>query len=169
MSHNAIADEVIGGWETGFTFIAQAGNPISITTGSNNSSNNQSGNNTQFANLIGDYKTADSVTGNAYHSLTEWYNLHAFAVPAPYTYGTFRRNIVTGPHLVNLNFSMGKIFDVWPDRNVKFEMRGMATNIFNHPNFGQPGNNGIGQGQSAQIHSVTVGGRVWELYGRLSF
>lgn len=169
MSHNIIADEVIGGWETGFTFVAQTGNPVSITTGNNNSSNNQSGSYTQFANLVGNYKTTDPVTGNAYHSLKEWYNLNAFAVPAPYTYGTFRRNIVTGPHLVNFNFSMGKVFDVWPERNVKFEMRGMATNIFNHPNFGQPGNNGIGQGQSAQIHSVTVGGRVWELYGRISF
>jgi hypothetical protein len=169
MNRNLIADEVLGGWRTAFTFIAQGGNPMSITTGGNNSSNNQSGSYTQFANLVGNYKSNDSVTGHAYHSLAEWYNLSALAVPAPYTYGNFRRNTVYGPGLTNINFSLGKSFDLWTERGVKFEIRGMATNIFNHPSWGQPGNNAIGSGQSAQITGVTVGGRVWEMYGRLSF
>ena len=169
MNDNLAADEVLGGWEMAATFVAQSGNPMGITTGNHNSSNNQSGDYTQFANLVGNYKTSDPVTGNAYHSLKEWYNLQAFAVPPAYTYGNFRRNIVAGPHLTNINFSFGKSFNLWPERDVKFQVRASATNIVNHPSFGQPGNNVIGQGQSASINGVTIGGRTWELYGRLSF
>jgi hypothetical protein len=169
MNNNLIADEALGGWETAFTFIAQSGNPLSITTGGNNSSNNQSGSYTQFAKLVGNYKSNDSVTGKPYHSLAEWYNLSALAVPAPYTYGNFVRNTVFGPDLTNINFSIGKSFDLWPEKGVSFQLRGMATNILNHPSFGQPGNNAIGSGQSAQITGVTVGGRTWEMYGRISF
>lgn len=169
LNSNLIADEVLGGWQTAATFVAQTGNPMGITTGNNNSSNNQSGSYTQYANLIGNYKAADPVSGHPYHSLQEWYNLQAFAVPAPYTYGNFRRNIVAGPDLTNINFSAGKSFDLWPERNVKFQFRAMATNILNHPSFGQPGNNAIGGGESAQITGVTIGGRTWEMYGRISF
>jgi hypothetical protein len=67
------------------------------------------------------------------------------------------------------DFSFGESFDLWPERDVKFQIRGSATNILNHPSLGQPGNNAIGGGESAQVTGVTVGGRTWELYGRLSF
>jgi hypothetical protein len=166
---NLAMDEAVGGWEVSATFVAQTGNPMGITTGNNNTSNNQSGSFTQYANLVGNYKSSDPATGYHYHSLQEWYNLQAFAVPAPFTYGNFRRNIVAGPGLTNIDFSFGKSFDLWPERDVKFQIRGSATNILNHPSFGQPGNNAIGGGQSAQVTGVTVGGRTWELYGRLSF
>jgi hypothetical protein len=39
----------------------------------------------------------------------------------------------------------------------------------NHASFGQPGNNAIGNGQSAQITGTTIGGRAMQLYGRISF
>ncbi len=62
--------------------------------------------------------------------------------PSDYTnqYGNFRRNLIYGPDLTNINFSLGKSFDILPDRGVKFQIRAEATNILNHPSFGQPGN-----------------------------
>ncbi|MGA3034518.1 MAG: carboxypeptidase-like regulatory domain-containing protein [Terracidiphilus sp.] len=177
LNTNLLADEVLGGWELASTFMAQTGNPIGITTGGYNNSNNQSGSYTQYANLVGSYKSSDTgpaaTGGGAVHNTNEWYNLDAFALPAQYTYGTFRRNIVTGPDLTDVNFSLGKSFDLWPERGVKFQIRGSATNILNHPSFGQPG--GVVGGPAsdeqnqANIRSTTVGGRTWELYGRLSF
>jgi hypothetical protein len=177
LNDNLIADEVLGGWQVSSTFIGETGNPISLTTSNFNNSGNQSGNNTQYANLVGNYKSTDTgpdaVAGSHYHSLTEWYNVDAFALPTQYTYGNFRRNIVTGPDLTNINFSMGKAFDLWPERNVKFQIRGSANNILNHPSFGQPGTTLGGpfstEHGGANINSVTIGGRVWEMYGRLSF
>jgi hypothetical protein len=177
MNNNLIADEVLGGWELASTFIGETGNPVSLTTACYNSSNNQSGCYTQYANLVGNYKTTDTgpdaAPGNHYHSLAEWYNLDAFALPPTYTYGDFVRNTLRGPDLTNINFAIGKGFDLWPDRNVQLQIRGSANNILNHPSFGQPGTTlgGPPSGEigGAQINTVTIGGRTWEMYGRLSF
>jgi Carboxypeptidase regulatory-like domain len=177
LNDNLIADEVLGGWQVSSTFIGETGNPVSMTTAGFNSSNNQSGSYTQYANLVGNYKTTDTgpdaVPGNTYHSLREYYNEDAFALPALYTYGDFNRDTLRGPDLTNVNFAIGKSFDVWPERNVKFQIRGSANNILNHPSFGQPGTTLGGPPASeinaAQINSITIGGRVWEMYGRLSF
>jgi hypothetical protein len=165
LNHSTLLDEVVGGWQVSSTFIAQGGNPLGITTGWHNSSNNRSGDYTQEANLIGDWH---HVPGG--RSLKEWYNVAAFALPAPYTYGTFRRNVIPGPDLTDVNFSFGKSFNLWPERDVKFQIRGDATNILNHPSFAQPGNNVMGGSDaSAQVTGVTEGGRAWQIYGRVSF
>jgi hypothetical protein len=165
LKNNLALDEIVGGWQTSATFMVQGGNPLTITTGNNNTSNNQSGSYTQYANLVGSVK----LSGSTKDRLNEWYNLSALAVPAAYTYGDFRRNIVYGPSLSDVNFALGKVFDLWPERGVQFQIRADATNVLNHPSFGQPGNNAIGNGESAQITGVTVGGRTMELYGRISF
>ena len=166
LNNNILLDEVIGGWQASGTFVVQGGNPISITTGNNNSSNNQSGSYTQFANLVGDIR---GVPSGRLNRLNEWYNLNALAVPTANTYGDFRRNTVYGPGLSLFNLSLGKSFDLWPERNVQLQFRADAQNILNHASFGQPGNNAIGPNQSAQITGTTVGGRTMQLYGRVSF
>lgn len=170
LNKSTLLDEVVGGWQVSSTFMAQTGNPMGVTTGWHNNSNNRSGDYTQFANVVGNYKATDASTGNKFHSLAEWFNTSAFALPDAYTYGSFRRNVVTGPDLTDVNFSFGKSFDLWPERDVKFQIRGDATNILNHPSFAQSGNNVMGGSDaSSQITGVTVGGRSWQIYGRLSF
>jgi hypothetical protein len=165
LNKNWLVDEVLGGWQASSTFVIQDGNPIGITTGSNNSSFNQSGSYTQYANLVGDYH----LQGSTKSRLKQWYNLSAFAVPAPSTYGNFRRNIVTGPGLTDMNASLGKTFSLYPDKGIQLHIRAEAFNVLNHASFAQPGNNAIGPGQSAQITGVTVGGRKMQLYGRITF
>lgn len=165
LNSNTLLDEVVGGWTLSSTFVVQGGNPISITTGNNNSSFNQSGSYTQFANRVGNVQ----LSGSTKSRLKEWYNLSALAVPAPGTYGNFRRNSIYGPGLSDVNASLGKTFAIWPERGISLEIRGEATNVLNHASFGQPGNNAIGPGQSAVINSVTVGGRAMQLYGNIKF
>ncbi len=186
MNNNLIADEVLGGWQVSGTYIWQGGNPISVTTGGNNTSGNLSGSNTQFGILVGDYKkpytNPTSGVTYPYHSLNAWFNdtveasgqsigSQPWENPTDYTnqFGTFRRNKIYGPGLSDINFSLGKSFDVVPDRGVKFQIRAEATNILNHPSFGQPGNNAIGNNAPEQITGTTVGGRTWEMVGRFSF
>jgi hypothetical protein len=162
LNNNLIADEVIGGWQVAGTFVDQGGNPIGITTGCNNNSGNLSGCYTQEANLIGDYKTGGG-------TISQWFNPAAFAIPAPNTYGTFLRNRVYGPGLNVLNFSFGKSFAILPDRGVNFELRADSQNVLNHPSFGQPNGTVVGTGSPTNITSTTVGGRTFQIYGRLSF
>jgi len=184
MNNNLALDEALGGWEISSTFIAQGGNPMGVTTGSNNTSGNLSGSYTQEAILVGNYKTSytDSTGTYPYHSLHSWFNdtveakgqaigSQPWENPSDYTnqYGTFRRNKIYGPDLTNVNFSLGKSFAIVPDRGINFQFRAEATNILNHPSFGQPGNNQIGNNAPETITGVTIGGRVWEMVGRISF
>jgi Carboxypeptidase regulatory-like domain/TonB dependent receptor len=167
LNNNLLLDEVLGGWQVSSVWVVSGGNPIGITTGNNNSSNNQSGGYTQEANRVSGVSL--KLPGSVKSKLNEYYNLSALTVPAPYTYGNFLRNTVYGPGIVNFAASLGKTFAVWPEQGVKLQIRADAGNVLNHPSFGQPGNNAIGPGESANITSTTVGGRQIQLYGRLSF
>jgi hypothetical protein len=167
LNNNWIVDELIGGWQVSSVWVIEGGNPIGITTGGNNSSNNQSGSYTQEANRVAGESLR--LPGSTKARLNEWYNLNALAVPAPFTYGNFLRNTVYGPGVVNIAASLGKSFDLWPERNVKLLIRGDAGNVINRPSFGQPGNNAIGPGETANITGTTIGGRQIQLYAKISF
>lgn len=167
LNNSLLLDELLGGWQVSSVWVIEGGNPIGITTGGNNTSNNQSGSYTQEANRVPGQSL--HLPGSTKQRLNEYYNLNALTLPAPYTYGNFLRNTVYGPGVVNVAASLGKTFDVWPSRGVKMLFRADAGNVLNHPSFGQPGNNAIGPGQTANITSTTVGGRQIQLYGRVSF
>ena len=192
LNNNLILDEALGGWEMSGTFVVQGGNPIGVTTGTANTSGNLSGNYTQQPILLGDYKKpwqsynlkthAYSGPTYQYHSLNAWFNDNVEAAgdqigsqpwenPSDYTnhYGTFRRNKIYGPDLSNFNFSLEKTFALVPDRGINFEFRASATNFLNHPSFAQPGNNQIQNNAPEAITGVTIGGRVWQMLGRISF
>jgi hypothetical protein len=197
LNNNWALDELLGGWRVSSTFVLQGGNPMSITTGGNNSSDNLSGDYTQFPNLVGDPLKAGPVAANPTcaappgptHSLTQWYNPCAFEVPASGTYGNYRRNEIYGPGIEDMNASLGKTFDLYPDRGVRLEVRADAFNVLNHPSFGQSGSNvigpnglpnpastnpicqtaGCGNLGDAVINGVTIGGRTMQLYGKITF
>jgi hypothetical protein len=172
-------DEALGGWEIASTFMAQGGSPMGVTTGNDNTSGNLSGGYTQEAILTGNYKTAGP--SGPYHSLKSWFNdtfdtkgqigSAVWENPADYPdqYGTFRRNLIYGPDLTDVNFSLGKSFNLLPEKGIKFQFQAEATNILNHPSFGQPGPNTIGSSSPEQITSTTVGGRVWQMVGHFTF
>src|SRR5580700_230450 len=174
LNHSVIADEVLGGWEASSTFIAESGNPVLIVVDPQASDNNanseprgivggltDSGNQVLYPNLTGNYKDQ--------RGIAHWYDISAFSVPAPYTFGTFGRNVLRGPDMTNVDFALGKSFDLWPERGVKLQIRASANNVLNHPSFGQPGRNVGYSADSSAITSTTINGRDMELYGRVSF
>jgi Carboxypeptidase regulatory-like domain len=174
MNDNVIADEVLGGWEASSTFLAESGNPVLIVVDgqvSNNNANSEpkgvvgglvnSTSQVLYPNLTGNYKDMGGIA--------HWFDVGAFSVPAPYTFGTYGRNNLRGPDMTDVNFALGKSFDIWPERGVKFQIRASAANILNHPSFGQPGRNVGYSADSSAITSTTINGRALEMYGRLSF
>ncbi|HTV08449.1 MAG TPA: TonB-dependent receptor [Candidatus Aquilonibacter sp.] len=190
-------DEILGGWRVSSSFVLQTGNPMGITTGGYNSSENQSGSYTQFPDLVGNPYQAGVIAANPTcappagptRTLSMWYNPCALEVPANFTYGDFRRNTIYGPGIEVMNGSLGKTFDIYPDRGVRLEIRADAFNLLNHPSFGQSGSNVIGPNGSpnpsssdpycqtlgcgnigdAVISGVTIGGRTVQLYGKITF
>ena len=174
LNNNVIADEVLGGWEASSTFLAESGNPVLIVVDGHSSNNNANSepkgvvgglvNSTAqvlYPNLTGNYKDQSGIA--------HWYDVNAFSVPAPFTYGTFGRNNLRGPDYTNVNFGLGKTFNLWPEHGVKFQLKASATNVLNHPSFGQPGRNVGYSADSSAITSTTINGRALEMYGRLSF
>ena len=53
-------------------------------------------------------------------------------------FGNLGRNVVTGPGFNNTDLSVMK--NVQPTRRIRLQLRADAFDIFNHSNFGPPGN-----------------------------
>jgi trimeric autotransporter adhesin len=61
-----------------------------------------------------------------------FFNLGAFTVPIPGTFGNAGRNTIEGPSLLSLNLSLARSFRLGDDRR-RIEARVDATNFTNHP------------------------------------
>jgi Carboxypeptidase regulatory-like domain len=90
-------------------------------------------------------------------------NPAAFSIPAPGTFGNFTRNDLSGPNLGQLDLSLRKVFTVTESTNLEF--RAETYNVFNHPNFANPGNVRLAQGlpglQPGQPFSTATAGALF--------
>lgn len=176
LNNNWLLDEIVGGWQGTGTLVAQSGQPFTVSMATDNSYS-QAQNAQWYPNLIGNPKLNSH---GAYHGTNQWFNEAAFAAPAPGTFGNAGRNILTGPGLSQVNFSLGKSFAI--REQMSLQIRADANNIFNHPSFNLPttgGNQGSAQltlnpdgsvaTGTSTIRSVTVNGRNMQLGARLSF
>ncbi len=68
----------------------------------------------------------------------QFLNPAAFSTPAPGTFGNSRRNDLTGPTLTQLDMTLGKTFRATERASIEFKAD--VYNIFNHPNYANPGN-----------------------------
>jgi Carboxypeptidase regulatory-like domain len=153
------ADWILGGWQTSSMFFWESGSHFTPTMGTANLSGAISGN--WFPDLVGDPHVANP-------SRSEWFNPAAFAEPAPFTFGNAGRNILVGPSLSLIDFSLAKSFRIPKLEGGKLQIRMDAINIINHPSFSNP-NASIGTNSAGKITGTTVGGRQIQLGGILSF
>ena len=126
-----------------------------------NNSYSLSSNNVWFPNLVG-YPTA--VSGG--QNINSWFNVNAFAAPAPGTFGNVGRNTLYGPKLNAVNMSLHKIFTF--TERIKLDFSANATNVLNHPSFALP-DRLIGPGHFGQITGTSVGARQMELIAKVRF
>ncbi len=84
-------------------------------------------------------------------SIDRWFDTSAFAVQPNFTYGNSGRNILQGPALTNIDFSLAKSFQVTEKWRLQF--RAEAFNASNTPYFGLPGTT-IGQPGVGTINSA---------------
>jgi len=113
------------GWQLATIVQAQSGNPVNIVT--NNSTLNGVAN-TVRPDLVAPVR----ITG----SVDRWFDPSSFA--AANGFGNLRRNAVIGPGFVNSDLSVVKTVTAGPDRVL--QLRVDAFDLFNHANFGPPGN-----------------------------
>lgn len=153
-------DEAIGGWQVFGDFVAQTGSPFTPYMATNNSYSLSSNSNAVwYPNVVGNPSTGSQ-------NINSWFNVNAFAAPAPGTFGNMGRNAVYGPKLSAVNMSLIKTF-AFTER-IKLDFSADATNVLNHPSFALP-DKLIGPGHKGQITNVSVGSRQMELVAKVRF
>jgi hypothetical protein len=157
---NKVLDYAIGGWTLFGDFVAQSGSPFTPYMLVNNSYS-LSSNALWYPNLVGD---PTAVTGG--RSIDSWFNMGAFATPAPGTFGNMGRNIVYGPKLSSINASLLKTFKITERARAEFSAN--ATNLINHPSFALP-DKVVGPGHIGRITATSVGSRQMELVLKVRF
>lgn len=131
MGHaSGLLDRVIGNWELASLGQFRSGIAttvyIPISETGNDDTTNQRPNVVPFVSVY-----------PSNQSINNFYNAAAFSVPAAGTFGDAGRGIVSGPALFNVDLSAIKNTSI--SERLKFQIRGEVFNVFNHPNFGQPG------------------------------
>jgi hypothetical protein len=185
LSNNAIADAVVGGWQLSTTYVLESGRPFTPIFGGPNSTNAFGGN--LFPNIIGDPSVSHQSTGQWFNTCTigldgaltpAGCSNPAWAVPAPGTFGTAGRNILRGPGIIDVDFSIGKNFRIpLPRETGNLQLRFDALNVLNHANYDIPNGN-VGTTGAGIITSTTnnysttnnsFGARILQLGARFSF
>lgn len=168
LSHNAVADAVLGGWRVSGTFILQDGTPFTVL---DNGVNDYSQAGNVFANPIHGVSALSGAcpNGAAAGTLRCWFNPAAFETPAVQGNGAFGvggRNTLFGPHLFNIDLSLAK---TWRYRErFGFTLRSDFINALNHPSFTLPNNN-VASPSVATITGVANAARTIQLGAEFSF
>jgi hypothetical protein len=139
----------LGGWQSFGVLTFQTGQPFTVMLQEDNDNSN-----TGFSNLGYGANNRPNVVGNPHvsnPSALEWFNTAAFAV-APYgTFGNAGRNILNGPGLATVDFSIVKNTRVTERLNA--QLRAEFFNLLNHTNFNLP-DNFVGDPTFGQITSA---------------
>lgn len=101
-----------------------------------------------------------------------YFDTSAFAAPPPGTLGNAGRNLLLGPPLYNLNFTLNKVFPL--SERMRLQFRSEFFNLFNHTNFANPQarvfTSRMGVNPAAgRIVSTTTPGRQIQFALRLNF
>jgi hypothetical protein len=145
---NGATNALLGGWEATVIEHATSGFPIFDVD-----SNNTSG--VGFVNANGSALIRPNMTCNpalSHPSLSEWFNTACFSQPAAGELGNAPRTLpVGGPDFVNTDFSIIKHFV--PREGWRLDFRTEFFNLWNHPQYGIPGETGNATG--ADFNSST--------------
>lgn len=153
---NDLVDRLVGGftvgaivsWSTGVPFHVSAGRTTFNSSNANNGAQLTGITFAEFKKNIGLFKTPTGVffvnpallnitlgttgptTGQAVSAVLK---PGLMSAPAPGTFGNFPINSLNGPSYFNFDLSVIKRFRI--TETIRFELKGTAINVLNHPNF----------------------------------
>jgi hypothetical protein len=125
---NGVGNAILGGWQISGITTYKSGFPLSIVAATNNTNSFGGG---QRPNLIGNPHISDP-------SISEWFNVNAFAQPAPFTFGDVPRYMpnLRAPGYKDWDLAIEKWWN-WREK-VRVQFRGEMYNAFNQVNFYAP-------------------------------
>jgi len=153
-------NRLVEGWRLSAISMARSGSPFSVQDGFDRVGfNDPAGQPGERPNLAPG-KSNNPILGR----VGEWYDPSAFVLQGAGFLGNLGRNTLTGPRFFGFDVALAK--DLRIAENMRLELRVEGFNIFNHPNFGLPGQflfsgidqngNGIPNPTAGQI-TTTVG------------
>jgi hypothetical protein len=157
MAQTGVPSLLLGGWQANGIFSAVMGRPFTVSASAGS------------LDAPGSTQTADQIKDDVERigSLGEFYDRSAFAAPAGAArFGTTGRNILRGPGMVNLDFSLFRDFPV--KERIKLQFRAEAGNLSNTPHFSNPDGN-VNSGNFMRITSAENDQRTIRFGLRLSF
>jgi Carboxypeptidase regulatory-like domain/TonB dependent receptor len=125
---NRIASSVVSGWQINAIVSLDSGTPYYVTYSGDLAN---TGNAFVKVDVVGDPTPA-------HRTPAEWINPSAFAIPAPYTFGTMGRNSLRSDWNRNVDFSVFRTFPI--QDALRLEFRAEAFNLTNTAVFGTPNN-----------------------------
>ena len=124
------AAEALGrGWRVNAIVTLQSGAPFTVNLGQDRA--NIGSGPAQRPDQIGDPKLPGGE-----RSASQWFNTGAFALPAPFTFGSAGRNSVFAPGLANIDLSIAKDWRFYEQGRLEF--RWEIFNLLNRTNFDVP-------------------------------
>ncbi len=140
-----VAEALFGGWRANAIYVAQSGAPftvnLSVDRANIGAGPAQRPDQVREPNLDGGQRTPE-----------RWFDTSAFALQAPFTFGSAPRNSVVGPGFANLDFVLSKTWRVGGSSTLEF--RWETFNLLNRANFNLPnrifGNPNFGRISSAR-------------------
>ncbi len=158
---NRMVKGVFSGWQMNGIITGQTGLPFNVSTGTDTANTAASG--TYRPNLIG---TPSSNCGDAH--LTGCISPAAYALPPAgvYVYGNEGRNLLHGPGLVNVDYSLFKTLPI--KERLRLQFRAELFNLFNHPNFNNPSST-FGTAAFGNITSTSTDNREIQFGLKLAF
>jgi Carboxypeptidase regulatory-like domain/TonB dependent receptor len=165
---NRLAHAILSDWQLSPLLSARSGQPLgAINIGTDNSRTGLG--NDRPVQVLPDVYATNAQCSPA--PCVQWLNKNAFATPGTGTpgspnvagiccdpvgsYGDVGRNAIRGPHFVNLDVSLVRMFRIAERLNLQF--RAEAFNVLNHPNFvGGYAPSGLYAGQSYGTLSQTL-------------
>lgn len=151
---------VLGGWQINAITTLQSGTPINVTVSTDPPNTGRPGG--MRPDLIAP-AVADCGSGRLVGCLSA----ASFQMPMPYNYGNAGRNLVTGPGLLDVDFSLLKNFPLGTER-VKLQLRLEAFNAFNTPSFSNPGAT-FGTSTFGSIDSTLIPNRQVQIAAKIIF
>jgi hypothetical protein len=177
---SALARNALGGWEASGVLTFQSGTPITPVDSAGGSAYALSSPNLATPTFASGFSCANAPTsGSSRSRLANWVNPNAYqpdaviplstGAPGDATgFGNAPRNCIIGPPQKNVDFTLGRIFQVREGQTLRF--RADFFNLFNHPSFANPSSVDIESPSSfTQITSVVGTPRLIQFSLKYSF
>lgn len=121
-----VVSALLGGWSVNGIVAVQSGRPFTPTLSVNTAN-------------AGGAQRPDRIAGGILaggRTVNRWFDTAAFASPNGFAFGNSGRNILTGPRLRQVDFSLFKNFAI--RENLRVQFRAESFNCVNHSNFDVP-------------------------------